>query len=58
MDPALYYEIHKEEVDERVISRYTKYIKLYYFYNLTKDYVWRDYFKIKSRGETLAIIAN
>ena len=39
MDPALYYKIYKEGIDEQVILRYIKYIKSLYLYNLIINYI-------------------
>ena len=42
MDPALYYKIYREEIDEQVILKYTGYIKSYHLYNSAKNYIWRN----------------
>ena len=39
MDPALYYKIYKEGVDEQVILRYTEYTKPRHLHNITKNYI-------------------
>ena len=48
MDPTLYYKIYGEGVDKEIIPRHIKYVKFCYFYNLAKDYIWRDGPKVES----------
>ena len=42
MDPALYFGIYGEGVDQQVISKYAKYVELYYLHNSVKDHIWGD----------------
>ena len=42
MNPALYYRIYEEGIDEQVILKYIKYDKSYYLYYLTINHVWGD----------------
>ena len=39
MDPALYFKIYGEGVDEQIILRYTKYAKPQYLHSSVKDHV-------------------
>ena len=39
MDPALYYRIYGEEVDEQTILRYNKPVKFYKLYHLITDHI-------------------
>ena len=39
MDPALYFRIYKEGVDQQAIPKYAEYIKPRYLHNLTKDHI-------------------
>ena len=48
MDPALYYKIYREGINERVILKYIKYAETHYLYNLIKNYVRRAQPKIKN----------
>ena len=42
MDPALYYKIYREGVDEQIIPRYIKYTKSLYLHNLIINYIQKD----------------
>ena len=42
MDPALYYEIYKEGVDEQAILEYAEYAEPRHLSNLIKNHVWED----------------
>ena len=42
MDPTLHYRIYGEGIDEQVIIKYIKPVKLFDIHHPTTDHVWRD----------------
>ena len=42
MDPALYFGIYGEGVEQNIILRHTKYIKSKHLPRLIKNYIWGD----------------
>ena len=41
MDPALYYGIYRERIDEQVILRHTEHVKTRHLHYSTENHVWR-----------------
>ena len=58
MDLTLHLGVHGKGVNKLVISKYTEYIKIYYFSDLTSNYVWRTWPEVESWRETPIIIIN
>ena len=58
MDPALHNGIYGDRVNKEVISRYIEYLKPYYLYCLTEDYIRGVKSKVESKGKTFIIKIN